>query len=107
MPEHEPDKESGRSEPTRADYQDRLDKITSIFADMVKHADEMSLTRCPYKNRFDQCTAKFGCRYQDRSEASDVIACTSDNKLDYRSAWESDPDAVEQAWAEVRSRKER
>lgn len=79
--------------PTRADYQARLDRITSIFSDMVRHADAVSLTRCPYKDRHDHCTAKFGCRFQDRSAEDGTIACTSDDKLDYRTAWETDPDA--------------
>ena len=44
------------------EYRKRLDKITELFADMVVHADTLSTMRCPYKNRFDQCTAQFGCR---------------------------------------------
>ena len=83
-----------RSKPSKEDYQERLDKISSIFADMVKHADASSLTRCPYKNRFDQCTAKFRCRYQKRSGDAKAIACTSDDRLDYRTAWETDPEAA-------------
>ena len=80
--------------PTKEEWQARLDTITSIFADMVEHADQVSLTRCPYKNRFSQCTAKFRCRYQDRSDDDDIIGCLSDDKLDYRTAWETDPDAA-------------
>lgn len=87
--------------PSKADYQERLDRITSIFADMVKHADEVSLTRCPYKDRFSQCTAKFGCRHQDRS-GDDAIVCTSDDKLDYRTAWEMDPGAADEMHRKLR-----
>ena len=46
----------------QAEYEKRLKRISDIFSDMVVHADEQALTRCPYKNKFDQCTAQFGCR---------------------------------------------
>ena len=69
-------------------YQKRLDQIHDLFANMVSHADELSTGRCPYKNRFDQCTAKFGCRNQRRPRnAGELLVCASDDKLDYRSAW--------------------
>ena len=96
------DRES-KSVPTKADYQERLDKISSIFADMVQHADQVSLTRCPYKNRFDQCTAQFGCRYQSRSERSETIGCKSNDNLDYRTAWETDPRSEEAMHEKLRS----
>jgi hypothetical protein len=73
------------------EYQKRLNQITELFAGMVSHADELSRHRCPYKNRFDQCTAKFGCRNKRRPKASDELPlCASDDKLDYRSAWETE-----------------
>ena len=74
-----------------AEYQKRIDRITRLFADMVQHADQQSLLRCPYKNRFDQCTAQFGCRYRrPPRQSGDLPICISDDKLDYRSAWETD-----------------
>ena len=47
--------------------------------------------RCPYKNRHDECTAKFGCRNQRRTASRGQPADVGggDDKLDYRSAWES------------------
>ena len=48
----------------KAAYQERLDRITAIFKDMMAHATEQARYRCPYKNRFDECTARFGCRNQ-------------------------------------------
>ena len=73
------------------EYQKRLDKITEIFSSMVVHADEQSTYRCPYKNRFDQCTAKFGCRNQRKPPIKgDLLLCGGDDKLDYRSAWETE-----------------
>ena len=91
--------------PTREQYQERLDKIASIFSGMVQHADAVSLTRCPYKNRHDQCTAKFGCRHQVRSEGVDTIDCKSDDALDYRTAWETDPDAEARMHEKLKSRR--
>ena len=48
--------------PTKEELQQRLDQISELFASIVTHADHQSSWRCPYKNRFDQCTAQFGCR---------------------------------------------
>jgi hypothetical protein len=93
------------SSPSREDYQERLDRIASIFSGMVQRADVVSLTRCPYKNRFDQCTAKFGCRHQARSETTDIIDCKSDDNLDYRSAWEMNPAAEEKMHKKLKSRR--
>ena len=97
--------EPEKRRPTTEEFQERLDKISSIFADMVQHADTVSLTRCPYKNRFDQCTAKFRCRHQDRSSETDVIGCKSDDKLDYRTAWEMDPEAESKMSEKLRSKR--
>ena len=73
------------------EYQKRLQRITELFASMVVHADELSTHRCPYKNRLDQCTAKFGCRNQRRPEVKgELLLCGGDDKLDYRSAWETE-----------------
>ena len=72
-------------------YQKRLDRITELFADMMVHADEQSTYRCPYKNRFDECTAKFGCRNQRRpEEKGELLNCGGDDKIDYRPAWQED-----------------
>ena len=78
---------------SKEEYQKRLDKITELFASMVGHADEQATYRCPYKNRFDQCTAKFGCRNQRKPRAKrELLMCGGDDKLDYRSAWETEAD---------------
>lgn len=56
---------------------------------MVTVAD-LSTRRCPYKNRFDECTARFGCRNQRWPEGRDERKlCSGDDKLDYRGAWET------------------
>ena len=74
----------------KVEYEKRLNKITQIFEDLVVHADEQATYRCPYKNRFDHCTAKFGCRNQRKIDEGTGLLCAGDDKLDYRSAWETD-----------------
>jgi hypothetical protein len=70
------------------EYQKRLNQLSEILNGIAQHAAELSTKRCPYKDRHDRCTAKFGCRNQRRGDAK-VLMCASDDKLDYRSAWES------------------
>ena len=75
----------------KAAYQERLDRITAIFKDMMAHATEQATYRCPYKNRFDECTARFGCRNQRKPrETGGLLMCGGDDKLDYRMAWETE-----------------
>ena len=72
------------------EYRERLEQITDLFSRMIQRAGELSTERCPYKNRLDQCTAKFGCRNQGKPPTKGgLLVCTGDDKLDYRSAWES------------------
>lgn len=79
----------------KAEYEKRLERISNIFRDIALHADEQAQTRCPYKNRFDQCTAKFGCGHQGKpTTKGDLPVCKSDDKLDYRTAWEVNPEGV-------------
>jgi hypothetical protein len=67
-----------------------FDRLSAIFSDMMVTVAEVSTHRCPYKNRFDKCTAKFGCRNQLRpTEPGGLKVCGGDDKLDYRSAWET------------------
>ena len=74
----------------KKEYEKRLNKITEIFEELVVHADEQATYRCPYKNRFDHCTAKFGCRNQRKINEGTGLLCVGDDKLDYRNAWETD-----------------
>jgi hypothetical protein len=71
-----------------AEYRKRLGQLSEILNGIAQHAAELSTSRCPYKDRQDRCTAKFGCRNQRRSDDT-VLMCAGDDKLDYRSAWES------------------
>jgi hypothetical protein len=70
-------------------WQQRLDRITELFTGMVIHAEELSLSRCPYKDRNNGCTAHFGCRNQRRRQG-ELPLCVGDDKLNYRSAWETE-----------------
>ncbi len=72
------------------EYRERLEQITDLFSRMIQRAGELSTERCPYKNHLDQCTAKFVCRNQGKPPTKGgLLVCTGDDKLDYRSAWES------------------
>ncbi len=73
-------------------FRERLERISALFSDMVGKAEETSLFRCPYRNRFDHCTAEFRCRNQQSETADSSIPCGHDGTFDYRSAWESDPE---------------
>ena len=77
-------------------FQERLDRMAAIFSEIVSHAEESSLTRCPYRNRHDLCTALFRCRNQLPIPDGDPddLRCGHDGAFDYRSAWESNPRAV-------------
>ncbi len=91
-----------------SDIQQRRQRLTEILGEIVTHADQQSLMRCPYKNRSNQCTALFGCRYQRQGpDPQDLLQCTSDDQLDYRSAWDSGVASVEQLRAELQAGRER
>ena len=77
------------------EYRKRLDQLEEILSGIARHADVQATFRCPYKNRFDQCTAHIGCRNQRKPRSSgELLVCGSDDKLDYRSAWESAADST-------------
>ena len=102
----------------------RLDRIASLFTDIVVTADKSSQTRCPYRDRLDRCTGKFRCRNQlsraewatpgrdetDNPELSEddefPYVCTHDGRFDYRMAWESHPRSYEKAKDKIRSIRE-
>ena len=69
-----------------------MTRMANIFADIAKHAEDSSLTRCPYKDARSRCTAKFGCRNQHftKNPLNPPICTAKDGDLDYRSAWEID-----------------
>ena len=69
-----------------------MTRMANIFADIAKHAEDSSLTRCPYKDARSRCTAKFGCKNQHftKNPLNPPICTAKDGDLDYRSAWEID-----------------
>ena len=71
-------------------YNASLERLAAIMNPIAKHADVQAMFRCPYKNRFDRCTAKFGCRNQRKQEAGELMLCVADDKLDYRPFWETE-----------------
>ena len=86
-------------------WQERLDRLSSVLATIADHADAQAQWRCPYKDRHDRCTAAFGCRNQRRPPAGDPrfahgpdrprFLCAGDDRIDYRSAWETEPATAE------------
>ncbi|HTM47297.1 MAG TPA: hypothetical protein VL285_01355 [Bryobacteraceae bacterium] len=72
-----------------AEYRKRLDQLSEILTGIAVHAGELSKGRCPYKNKRDECTARFGCRNKRAALSGGLPICAGDDKLDYRGAWES------------------
>ena len=84
----------------------RRARLPRIFADIIEHAQVQCLSRCPYRDSRDLCTAQFGCRNQGPVDAGNGLSsCLCDGELDYRGAWEvEDPEAVLAQWrAETRT----
>ncbi|GMQ94244.1 MAG: hypothetical protein BMS9Abin12_1730 [Acidimicrobiia bacterium] len=74
------------------DYQERLDRISELFAGLVAQAESVSQYRCPYRDRNDHCTAMFTCRNQQPiNDDPEVLDCGNDGTFDYSDAWQSHP----------------
>ena len=71
-------------------YQKLLDKLAVIMNPMNDVAMAQSKFRCPYRNKDDLCTAKFGCRNQRNPKVNDLLGCNQkeNDNLDYRTYWE-------------------
>ena len=71
-------------------YQKLLDKLAIIMNPMNDVAMAQSKFRCPYRNKDDRCTAKFGCRNQRKPKVNDLLGCNQkdNDELDYRCFWE-------------------
>ena len=94
MPKENTQDEGSDSQPVdRSRYEASIKRLDDIFRDMSDTVTEVSKWRCPYKSVEDRCTANFGCRNQDRSvPEGELFICTSDDNLDYRSAWDVSDD---------------
>ena len=76
-----------RVDPER--LKDSLNRLFEIYRGISETADEVTRSRCPYKDARSRCTANFGCRNQYfTKDPSAPPVCTGSDKLDYRSAWE-------------------
>ncbi len=72
-----------------------LEHLYEILKEISLVADEKNSYRCPYKDRLNRCTAQFGCRNQRRPpNPGDLKLCGGDDKLDYRSAWDTEPSSA-------------
>lgn len=72
------------------EYKKRMDQLYEILSGIAVRANEVCITRCPYKNRHDECTAQFGCRNKRKPKAEGGRpVCAGDDKLNYRAAWET------------------
>lgn len=64
-------------------------RVYQLFKEIATVADDVMTQRCPYKDRHDRCTAEFVCRNQRRPSDDGPLECGGDDRLDYRSAWQS------------------
>jgi len=78
---------------TPAAWNERIERMSTLFAGMLDTAKSLEGKRCPYKNKDDRCTAQFGCRNQRRppegSKSGALKVCGADDSLDWRSAWDT------------------
>jgi len=57
------------------------------LASLVAEAEQLSLSRCPYRNRFEECTAPFGCVNQRKEfPPCGLPLCLSDGFLNHHRA---------------------
>ena len=88
---------------SQEEYQQRLDRLTEIFSDIVSHADVQATQRCPYRDARDRCTAAFSCGNQiPAADKGEPATCGHDGTFDYSDAWEDDPAAEERARKKLR-----
>ena len=71
-------------------HKESIAKLEKIMASMNDTAMKQSQFRCPYRNKDDRCTAKFGCRNQRKPKVKEMFACNQKNNdtLNYKSYWE-------------------
>jgi hypothetical protein len=85
-------------------YRERIRRMTELFAGIAGHAEATAKDRCPYRDAADRCTALFRCRNQlaDPTRAEGTL-CGHKGGFDYRSAWETRPEAWEKTRAKLRA----
>lgn len=86
---------------------ERRQRMTEILADIAGHAQSTARERCPYMNKPGLCTAQFKCRNQRPADQDGgAFRCGHDGTFDYRTAWETRPDAYETTRAKLRKIRE-
>ena len=77
-------------------YKKSLEKLAAVMEPMNDVAMLQSTFRCPYRNKDDRCTAKFGCRNQRNPKVNDLFGCNQkdNDELDYRNFWEMPDDGT-------------
>ena len=74
--------------------QERYRKSLAMLAEVMEPMNDVAMAqskfRCPYRNKDDLCTAKFGCRNQRKPKVKGLFVCAlkDNDNLDYRSFWE-------------------
>ncbi len=65
-----------------------LIRLNDIYREIALKADDVTQTRCPYKDAQSRCTADFGCGNQYFTKVrGERAVCSGSDKLDYRRAW--------------------
>lgn len=99
----------GPIKPTKRDYEQRLDRISGIFEEILENAQGkiVGQGRCPYRSAKDICTAKFGCgNREDPHDKGDEPLCGHDGTLNFRSAWETRPESYQKTKEKILKVKE-
>ena len=66
--------------------EEALDRVNELLTRLVTRAEDLSATRCPYRNRLNQCAAEFACPNQGESRGPGYLPeCTGDLYLNRRS----------------------
>ena len=78
-------------------HKESIAKLEKIMASMNDTAMKQAQFRCPYRNKDDSCTAKFGCRNQRKPKVKEMFSCDQKNNdnLNYESYWEMNQDDIQ------------
>ena len=69
------------------DCEGGFNRLSETLASLVAQAEQLSLCRCPYRNRYEECTAQFGCVNQRKEFTSAGLPlCLSDGLLNHHRA---------------------
>ena len=78
-------------------HKESIAKLEKIMASMNDTAMKQAQFRCPYRNKDDRCTAKFGCRNQRKPKIKEMFSCDQKNNdnLNYEAYWEMNQDDIQ------------